>query len=57
MRLFDRPIRMGTLAAIALLQACPAWAQGTPDYPNKPVHLLVGFAAALRPSEIAGLTQ
>jgi tripartite-type tricarboxylate transporter receptor subunit TctC len=45
MRLFDRPIRMGTLAVIALLQACPAWAQGRPDYPNKPVHLLVGFAA------------
>src|ERR1700738_640353 len=45
MRLFDRPIRMGTLAVIALLQAWPAWAQGRPDYPNKPVHLLVGFAA------------
>jgi tripartite-type tricarboxylate transporter receptor subunit TctC len=45
MRLFDRAIRTGALAVFALLQAWAALAQGTPYYPNKPVHLIVGFAA------------
>ena len=45
MRLLDRSIRTGALVLFALLQACPAPAQGTTDYPNKPVRLIVGFAA------------
>ena len=49
MRLLDRSIRTGALVLfallVALLQACPAPAQGTTDYPNKPVRLIVGFAA------------
>jgi len=45
MRLFDCGTRIGAIAVCALLQVCPALAQGAADYPNKPVHLIVGFAA------------
>ena len=45
MRLSDRAVAMVALAMLALTQAWPASAQGASGFPNKPIHLIVGFAA------------
>jgi tripartite-type tricarboxylate transporter receptor subunit TctC len=45
MQLLDRAVATVVLAMLALAQAWPASAQGAGGFPNKPIHLIVGFAA------------
>lgn len=42
---FKRALPTAALAALAALAAQPAPAQGDASYPNRPIHLIVGFAA------------
>lgn len=45
MQLFDRISAMVALAVLAMTQTWPVFAQGAGNFPDKPIHLLVGFAA------------
>ena len=42
---FNRALLKAALAAFAAVVAQPAGAQGVAGYPDKPIHLIVGFAA------------
>jgi len=42
---FRRTLRTVALAALAASAVAPAWAQGEANYPNRPIRVIVGFAA------------